>query len=659
MIIVYTVTISVFIVPKIDFKIQSLEEKSAKENLSKIVILTKNVHDDLESYKKDALRRHKEKLKNITNSICSILFTKYDEKNVDEKKLQKEILESIKKVRYGNDGYFWVNDFEPKMVMHPFTPELNGKNLSDYQDAKGVYLFNEMVKVAKEQKEGYVSYSWSKPEEKEPQPKISFVKAFPKWNWIIGTGVYIDDINKEVQKRKIELKEQLESVIKTTKIGDSGYLYIFNSKGEVIIHPNNTFKGKTLKDIKNPITQKTMFDELVYASKTASKALYYKRDTGVGTVNSLANKVAWVEYIPELDWYVSSAVHLDDFKESSRSITQYILLIASVFLVIASIYSYLFLKNLLTPITKLSTFAKKVTSGDLKIRSNINQDDEIGILSDELNKMVTTIENNIDTLECKVNEKTQENLKQQAVLEHQTKMVAMGEMVGNIAHQWRQPLSVISSGATTMMLEKQCDVLTDDKFQDTCEMINENAQYLSKTIDDFKNFIKGDRTLETFSLQDNIESFINLVTPSIKNFNINFIVEINDDITLEGYPNELIQCFINIFNNAKDILVEYPQDDRLVFLSAKKVDKNVVITIMDNAGGIPREIIPKVFDPYFTTKDDQDGTGLGLNMTRHIIVDGMKGDIKVKNKKYTFNNIDQYGAEFTITLPINSSHFYI
>jgi len=655
MIIVYTITISAFIVPKIDEHIQDLEEKSARENLSKIVILTKNVHKDLESYKKDALKRHKDKLKNITDSVWSIVFSKANDKNIDKNTLQKDILESIKKVRYGKDGYFWVNDYEPKMIMHPFNPSLVGQNLSEYKDAKGVYLFNEMVKVARQDKEGYVAYSWSKPGEKEPQPKISFVKSFPKWNLIIGTGVYIDDINKEVQKRKDELKKQLESVINTTKIGKTGYLYIFNSKGEIVIHPNNKFKNRTLKNIKNPITKKTMFEELVLASKTKNKSLYYKRDSRLGTVNTLINKVAWVEYIPELDWYVSSAVCLDDFKESSRGITQYILIIASVFLLIATLYSYLFLRNLLRPITKLSNFAKKVTSGNYKIRSKLNQRDEIGALSDDLNKMVTTIEENIDSLESKVNQKNIENSKQQKVLIQQNKLVAIGEMVGNIAQQWREPLSVISSSTSSMISNKQSNVLTDDTFYDTCEMINDKAQYLSQTIDEFKNFIKGDRTLEIFNLKDMIDGFINLITPSVQSNNIQLILDVDSDITLEGYPNEVIQCFINIFNNSKDILINYPQNDRLIFITVKKLKDTVVIKFKDNAGGISKEMIPKIFDPYVTTKDKSGGTGLGLNMTHHIITVGMNGDIQVKNKKYVFNDIEQYGAQFTISLPANKT----
>jgi len=655
MIIVYTITISAFIVPKIDEHIQDLEEKSARENLSKIVILTKNVHKDLESYKKDALKRHKDKLKNITDSVWSIVFSKANDKNIDKNTLQKDILESIKKVRYGKDGYFWVNDYEPKMIMHPFNPSLVGQNLSEYKDAKGVYLFNEMLKVARQDKEGYVAYSWSKPGEKEPQPKISFVKSFPKWNLIIGTGVYIDDINKEVQKRKDELKKQLESVINTTKIGKTGYLYIFNSKGEIVIHPNNKFKNRTLKNIKNPITKKTMFEELVLASKTKNKSLYYKRDSRLGTVNTLIDKVAWVEYIPELDWYVSSAVCLDDFKESSRGITQYILIIASVFLLIATLYSYLFLRNLLRPITKLSNFAKKVTSGNYKIRSKLNQRDEIGALSDDLNKMVTTIEENIDSLESKVNQKNIENSKQQKVLIQQNKLVAIGEMVGNIAHQWREPLSVISSSTSNMISNKKSNVLTDDIFYDTCEMINDKAQYLSQTIDEFKNFIKGDRTLEIFNVKDMIDGFINLITPSVQSNNIQLILDVDSDITLEGYPNEVIQCFINIFNNSKDILINYPQNDRLIFITVKKLKDTVVIKFKDNAGGISKEMIPKIFDPYVTTKDKSGGTGLGLNMTHHIITVGMNGDIQVKNKKYVFNDIEQYGAQFTISLPANKT----
>ncbi len=254
-------------------------------------------------------------------------------------------------------------------------------------------------------------------------------------------------------------------------------------------------------------------------------------------------------------------------------------------------------------------------------------------------------------LEEKIIIEVEKNSMQQKQIAESAKMVQMGEMIGNIAHQWRQPLSVISTSSTGMLMQKECGILSDELFEKYCNSINDNAQYLSKTIDDFKNYIKGDRTLEQFDLKDIVEQFLNLVEASIKSNNLDLILDIKDDIKIEGYPNELIQCFINIFNNAKDILIEQEEWNRLLFIiTTQKEDNKVIIKFKDSGGGIPSDIIDKIFEPYFTTKHQSKGTGLGLHMTYNLIVEGMKGTIKVDNVTYNHNGKSYKGAEFTIEL---------
>jgi len=242
--------------------------------------------------------------------------------------------------------------------------------------------------------------------------------------------------------------------------------------------------------------------------------------------------------------------------------------------------------------------------------------------------------------------KTKEKL-----LYEQTKLASMGEMIGNIAHQWRQPLSIISTGATGMMMQKKIDKLDDKFLYEVCETINTNAQYLSRTIDDFKNFIKGNTKKEIFVLEEIINSFINLVDGSIKNHNINIILDLQKDLKINGVSNQLIQCFINIFNNAKDAMLNC-EKEKYFFIKTYIQNEKVVISLRDSGGGIPQKIISRVFEPYFTTKYKSQGTGLGLHMTYNLIVDGMDGNIEVKNVDYTYKNIEHKGAEFIITLPL-------
>ena len=330
-------------------------------------------------------------------------------------------------------------------------------------------------------------------------------------------------------------------------------------------------------------------------------------------------------------------------------------------IIFTSIFFILFIMSI-SLIYQTSASLKGVQEGLINFFNYLTSDskdvEEINIINnDELGQMGQMINKNIKKskvyLDEKIAQQLAENKKKDEMLFQQSKMVAMGEMIGNIAHQWRQPLSVISTGATGMQMQKEYGILSDDQFNKTCEDINTNAQYLSKTIDDFRNFIKGNRKKTIFKLKEEMKVFLQLVESSIKTYHIDVILDIEENISVNGYKNELTQCLINIFNNAKDILLEIEnQKDRLVFISTEiKNDNDVVIKIRDSAGGIPEDILPKIFEPYFTTKHQAQGTGLGLHMTYNLIVDGMNGSIEASNIHYVHNKKDYTGAEFTITIP--------
>jgi len=240
---------------------------------------------------------------------------------------------------------------------------------------------------------------------------------------------------------------------------------------------------------------------------------------------------------------------------------------------------------------------------------------------------------------------------QEKLIAEQSKLVAMGEMIGNIAHQWRQPLSVISTSATGMQMKKELQMLDDESFNKTCTMINENAQYLSKTIDDFKNFVKGNEKKVLFNLNKNVESFLHLLEGTIKKYSINIIKDIDETLEIYNLDNQLIQCYINLINNSRDAFVQNNINPRYIFITIKKEKENVIITVKDNAGGIPDIYIDKIFEPYFTTKHESQGTGIGLNMTYKLITQGMNGEILVNNETYIYDNQEHKGACFKIILP--------
>ncbi len=243
--------------------------------------------------------------------------------------------------------------------------------------------------------------------------------------------------------------------------------------------------------------------------------------------------------------------------------------------------------------------------------------------------------------------------KQEQILFQQSRIAAVGEMIGNIAHQWRQPLSLISTASTGLKLSLELDQKIDkEKIIETLDIVNNSAQHLSVTIDDFRNFFRDDLTLvKEFNLKDTFSRVRELTFAS---FNHNFIIysEEIDTVYLELNENLLIQALINLYNNSKDALLD-KRYDRYFFVVVKKNMNSIVIKIKDNGGGIKPDILDKIFEPYFTTKHESVGTGIGLYMTNQLITKQMKGEISVENVKVIENGIEYDGTEFTIILKCN------
>jgi PAS domain S-box-containing protein len=236
-------------------------------------------------------------------------------------------------------------------------------------------------------------------------------------------------------------------------------------------------------------------------------------------------------------------------------------------------------------------------------------------------------------------------------IEDQSRLIAMGEMIGNIAHQWRQPLSMITTSASGMKLKLEYEMYDQEKFIELSDIILNQAEYLSDTIDNFRDFIKGEEVYQTITINTVLEKSLSLVNDSLKDNYIEVVSDFDDDLQIKGSVNELSQAFINIFNNAKDVLKEKVknEEDRIIFIKTKKISSNSIeIFINDSAGGIDHSIIDRVFEPYFTTKHKSIGTGLGLSMTHKIIVKKYQGTIEVYNDNFEYNGKQYQGACFQI-----------
>jgi len=227
----------------------------------------------------------------------------------------------------------------------------------------------------------------------------------------------------------------------------------------------------------------------------------------------------------------------------------------------------------------------------------------------------------------------------------QARFAEMGEMISMIAHQWRQPLNHISIIVNTLFLKYKKDSLNDEVMSDVKKQFQHNIVYMSKTIDDFQNFFKPQQQKENFFIIDLVNDTLLLIKPLFDKEKITFDIQIDENISYYGYKSELGQVVLNILNNAKDAFwVRNIENKYIKIQLLKQIDKTLTVVIEDNAGGIQSDIIDKIFDPYFSTKNSKNGTGLGLYIAKIIITDHFKGKINVKN-------IDS-GSKFEILLPL-------
>ena len=236
-----------------------------------------------------------------------------------------------------------------------------------------------------------------------------------------------------------------------------------------------------------------------------------------------------------------------------------------------------------------------------------------------------------ENLERKVAEAVNEIRDRDHMLIKQSRQAAMGEMIGNIAHQWRQPINSLGLIVQNFKNAYDMGVMTSEYLDKKVQRITELIQFMSDTIDDFRNFFQPNQDQKSFNVKDTIEKTLNFLDSNFAHNNISVQNFINQDVTIKGFPNEFSQVILNILVNAKDVFIERKVNAPSISIDLKKEKEKTVVTISDNGGGIPDKIIHHVFEPYFTTKEQGKGTGLGLYMSKAIIEKNMGGELSVSN----------------------------
>ena len=247
------------------------------------------------------------------------------------------------------------------------------------------------------------------------------------------------------------------------------------------------------------------------------------------------------------------------------------------------------------------------------------------------------------SLTDRVEEEVSKNRKKDQQLLEQSRLAQMGEMLSMIAHQWRQPLAAISSASSALELKANLDKIDKETVLKNSQNISKYSQHLSATIDDFRDFFKPNKELNSVTFCELIESVLSILEVSIETKNISLVKECNCGKKFNTHSNEMKQVVLNLIKNAEDILVEKGVEKPYVKLATYTLKDKHILEVSDNGGGIPEEIKDKIFDPYFSTKLDKNGTGLGLYMSKIIVEEHCNGELNVTN--------NEDGALFQIVIP--------
>jgi signal transduction histidine kinase len=483
----------------------------------------KNTYEDfdiqMEKFVEEYYQSQKKALKQEIDTVIDVLNYNLTKDYLGVSEQKKEAIRLLNNITFeeNKSNYFFVyeiidmkggDDFA-KLLLNPNRPDLVNKLIStNYTDINGKKFREMFMEDIRNKGESYTQYAYKKPGITEIKQKLSYFKYYPKWNWVIAVGAYIDDMEKEIAKKREDLEKRIRK-----QVGQNIVLFLMFLSLAILI-------------------------SIVVSQK------------------------------------------IDDV-----------------------------LKN----------YQNRVKQNEEELK-NLNEN-----------------------LEKKVNEEIEKNREKEQVLVQKSKFIALGEMISNIAHQWRQPLSELSSILMFIKFKHSIKALDNETMDIKSKEADKVLEYMSHTIDDFRNFFMPKKEKETIFLYKLIDSVMTIVSSSLENNNITVDISICKDTKLNTYINEYEQVVLNIIKNAKDALIENKVKNPLIKISVYEEDKFVVLFIEDNAGGITVEPKGKIFEPYFTTKSDSDGTGIGLYMSKIIIDKNMKGKLRVRNTKL--------GAKFAIHVP--------
>ncbi|WP_428024609.1 sensor histidine kinase [Arcobacter sp.] len=624
---IFIITMSIFLIIFLyfEYKTTYLQEKQLMEKefieYNKKIIKSNvdTVYNTILEMQKNTELELKKSIKERVYEAKKIATKIYNEnKHKDKNIIKKMIKDALVDIRFNDGrGYYYIYSMDYECILFPLNRSIEGKNFYNFKDGKGKYLTRDIIAQLKQNNEGFMSWDFYKPSDMtKSYRKIGFNVYFEPLDWFIGTGEYLDEFENGIKLRAL-------TYIKTLKYINDNYIFVLDYDGTYLYHKRkeiigtNGIKSDSSKyDVKDSVN--VVSQAINIAKNEGEGYLSYTQYNKPNTEKS-TKKISFVKGIQNWNWFIGQGFYEDDFEvalEEKR------VLLEQKF---KSYITNVFMISILLMIILL--FASKYVS--------IILEKKFGEYKKEIEDFV------------------KENNHQRDILAHQSKMSAMGEMIGNIAHQWRQPLSVITTAASGVKLNKELGVLDDKNLEESMDIVVEQSLYLSHIIEDFKDFLKEKKEKTCFKVERVVDKAINLAYGKFENSGITIIKNI-DDIEFHSAENQFVQVLINILKNSSDEFEKINDKEKIIIINSTIKDNFISLSIQDNAGGIPNDIISRIFEPYFTTKHQYQGTGMGLYMTEEIISKGMNGEISVSNEEFENEGKKYFGAKFEIILPIDS-----
>ena len=397
-------------VPHIHKLAFDVEETAARNVVAGLVETVRHSKEDLEAWRLLAMESHKRDLRNVIDVVDSMARHFAAEARLSpeaQSQARRRYLDWLRNVRFGDKDYVWAADFQNVLVSHP-DRRMNQRDVSSLRDLKGNLVIPEMVGRARQSGDGFYSYWWPRLDDGQPTEKLSYFRLLPEWQLVIGSGVYLDDIEAEVAKRREILIADMRERLQDVHLAKSGYVFIFDGNYQILVHRDPNLVGTSMRALVDPGTGHPLADEMIEAVRERDGVLRYLWNHPNDAANYRHEKLAWVFYVPEYDWYIGASVYVDELQQSGNFLRTSLLAAFAAGLLIMAIGAFLFVRHLTDPILRLAETARRQKAGDLSATCDIRHKDEIGELGEAFNGMVSSLKEQIETLESRVEARTRE-----------------------------------------------------------------------------------------------------------------------------------------------------------------------------------------------------------------------------------------------------------